>query len=97
MSDQPRKRLRSEIWFNDTTEPAETAIYLERYNNYGLTRKELQSGRPVIGIAQTGGDLTPCNRIHIDSGSPRQGRNSRRGRHCIRIPDAPDSGELPAS
>jgi dihydroxy-acid dehydratase len=60
-----RKRLRSEIWFNDMSEPAETAIYLERYNNYGLTRGELQSGRPIIGIAQTGGDLTPCNRIHV--------------------------------
>jgi dihydroxy-acid dehydratase len=59
------KRLRSEIWFNDQTEPAETAIYLERFNNYGVTRKELQSGRPVIGIAQTASDLTPCNRIHL--------------------------------
>src|SRR5436309_1746051 len=59
------QRLRSEIWFNDTAEPGETAIYLERYSTYGLGRKELQSGRPVIGIAQTGGDLTPCNRIHV--------------------------------
>src|SRR5216684_2631304 len=58
-------RLRSEIWFNDKAEPGETAIYLERYSTYGLGRKELQSGRPVIGIAQTGGDLTPCNRIHV--------------------------------
>lgn len=47
------------------SEPGETAVYLERYHNYGLTRKELQSGRPIIGIAQTGGDLTPCNRIHV--------------------------------
>src|SRR5712691_9635399 len=59
------KRLRSEIWFNDTAEPGETAIYIERYSTYGLGRTELQSGRPVIGIAQTGGDLTPCNRIHV--------------------------------
>jgi dihydroxy-acid dehydratase len=59
------KRLRSEIWFNDMTEPGETAVYLERFNNYGITRKELQSGRPVIGIAQSGSDLTPCNRIHM--------------------------------
>jgi dihydroxyacid dehydratase/phosphogluconate dehydratase len=58
------KRLRSEIWFNDMSEPGETAIYIERLHNYGITRRELQSGRPVIGIAQTGGDLTPCNRIH---------------------------------
>src|SRR5436853_3927489 len=59
------QRLRSEIWFNDRAEPGETAIYLERYSTYGLGRKELQSGRPVIGIAQTGGDLTPCNRVHV--------------------------------
>jgi dihydroxy-acid dehydratase len=58
------KRLRSEIWFNDMAEPGETAVYLERFNNYGITPDELRSGRPVIGIAQTGGDLTPCNRIH---------------------------------
>ena len=65
-SDQkPPKRLRSEIWFNDKAEPGETAIYIERFGNYGITRQELQSARPVIGIAQTGGDLTPCNRIHI--------------------------------
>src|SRR2546425_6019595 len=65
-SDTPKpKRLRSEIWFNDMSEPGETAVYLERFHNYGITRKELQSGRPVIGIAQTGGDLTPCNRIHV--------------------------------
>ena len=51
-SDAPKpKRLRSEIWFNDKAEPGETAIYLERYSTYGLGRKELQSGRPVIGIA----------------------------------------------
>jgi dihydroxy-acid dehydratase len=65
MSESEPKRLRSEIWFNDTAEPAETAIYLERFNNYGVTRKELQSGRPIIGIAQTASDLTPCNRIHL--------------------------------
>jgi len=59
------KPLRSEIWFNDMAEPGETAIYLERFNNLGLTRQELQSGRPVIGIAQTGSDLSPCNRIHM--------------------------------
>jgi dihydroxy-acid dehydratase len=56
---------RSEIWFNNMEEPQETAIYLERFHNYGLTRQELQAGRPVIGIAQSGGELTPCNRIHV--------------------------------
>src|SRR5581483_8355472 len=56
---------RSELWFNNMKEPQETAIYLERFHNYGLTRQEMQGGRPVIGIAQSGGDLTPCNRIHV--------------------------------
>jgi dihydroxy-acid dehydratase len=42
-----------------------TALYIERYMNWGLTRTELQSGRPIIGIAQTGSDLTPCNRHHL--------------------------------
>ena len=64
MNDAPKRR-RSEIWFNDLTEPGETAVYLERFHNYGITRQELQAGRPIIGIAQTGGDLTPCNRIHM--------------------------------
>lgn len=65
MDNPNRKRLRSEIWFNDMTEPGETAVYLERFPNYGITRQEIQAGRPIIGIAQTGGDLTPCNRIHM--------------------------------
>ena len=65
MADENNGRRRSEIWFNDLAEPGETGVYIERYGNYGITRKELQSGRPVIGIAQSGGDLTPCNRIHV--------------------------------
>src|SRR5580700_391543 len=66
MAEDNTRRRRSEIWFNDTAEPGETAVYIERYGNYGITRKELQSGRPVIGIAQSGSDLTPCNRIHVE-------------------------------
>ena len=58
--------LRSRHWFNDPDTPGMTALYLERYLNYGLTRAELQSDRPVIGIAQTGSDLTPCNRHHLE-------------------------------
>src|SRR5579863_8401563 len=65
MDNPKRKSLRSEIWFNDMAEPGETAVYLERFPSYGITRQEMQSGRPIIGIAQTGGDLTPCNRIHM--------------------------------
>jgi dihydroxy-acid dehydratase len=63
--DGPTRRLRSDLWFNDKAEPGETPVYLERYTNYGITREELQSGRPIIGIAQSGSDLAPCNRIHI--------------------------------
>src|ERR1700761_2349052 len=59
-----RKRLRSDLWFNDI-EPGEAAVYLERLCNYGFTRGELQSCRPIIGIAQSGIDLVPCNRIHV--------------------------------
>ncbi len=58
----PHRPLRSRRWFDDPTEPGMTALYLERYMNFGLTRGELQSGRPIIGIAQTGSDLSPCNR-----------------------------------
>src|SRR6202161_531144 len=60
-----RKKLRSALWLNDSAEPGEAAVYLERYSNYGITREELQSGRPIIGIAQSGSDLVPCNRIHV--------------------------------
>ncbi len=65
MSDEIRARRRSEIWFNDLEDPGETAVYLERYPTFGLTRGELQSGKPIIGIAQSGSELTPCNRIHL--------------------------------
>ena len=58
-------RLRSRAWFDNPSNPDMTALYLERYLNFGLTLEELQSGRPIIGIAQTGSDLSPCNRHHI--------------------------------
>lgn len=58
--------LRSRKWFMNPDNPEMTALYLERYLNYGLTRQELQSGKPIIGIAQTGSDLSPCNRHHIE-------------------------------
>ena len=59
-------RLRSRRWFDDPADPGMTALYLERYMNYGITREELQSGKPIIGIAQTGSDLAPCNRHHLE-------------------------------
>ena len=61
-----KKKLRSENWFNNPENPSMTALYLERYLNYGLTRKELQSGKPIIGIAQSGSDLSPCNRHFLE-------------------------------
>jgi dihydroxy-acid dehydratase len=60
------KKLRSQKWFNNPDDREMTALYLERYLNYGLTREELQSGKPIIAIAQTGSDLSPCNRHHIE-------------------------------
>ena len=59
------KPLRSRAWFNNPANPGMTALYLERYLNFGLTLEELQSDKPIIGIAQTGSDLAPCNRHHI--------------------------------
>jgi len=63
---KPRgRRFRSQLWFDNPDNPGMTALYLERYLNYGLTLEELTSGKPIIGIAQTGSDLSPCNRHHI--------------------------------
>jgi len=62
----PKIKLRSQNWFNNPDNPGMTALYLERYLNFGLTREELQSGKPIIGIAQSGSDLSPCNRHFLD-------------------------------
>ena len=60
------EQLRSRMWFNNPDDAEMTALYTERYLNYGLTRDELRSGKPIIGIAQTGSDLSPCNRHHLE-------------------------------
>ncbi|MGJ8605753.1 MAG: IlvD/Edd family dehydratase [Marivita sp.] len=66
MSDtRANKRFRSQEWFDNPNNPGMTALYTERYQNSTFTREELQAGRPVIGIAQTGSDLVPCNKIHV--------------------------------
>jgi len=66
MSDtRARKKYRSQEWFDNSNNPEMTALYLERYLNQEYTREELQGGRPVIGVAQTGSDLAPCNKIHV--------------------------------
>ena len=61
-----KKKFRSQEWFDNPDNPGMTALYLERYLNFGLTRGELQGGKPLIGIAQTGSDLSPCNRHHLE-------------------------------
>jgi dihydroxy-acid dehydratase len=64
--DSGQRKLRSRAWFDNPDNADMTALYLERYLNYGISREELQSGKPIIGIAQTGSDLSPCNRHHIE-------------------------------
>ncbi len=66
MSDTKQPKLRSTAWFDNPDNPGMTALYIERYLNFGITREELQSGKPIIGIAQTGSDLSPCNRHHLE-------------------------------
>jgi xylonate dehydratase len=66
MTDDKPRRLRSQDWFDNPDHADMTALYLERFMNYGTTPEELRSGRPIIGIAQSGSDLNPCNRHHLD-------------------------------
>jgi dihydroxyacid dehydratase/phosphogluconate dehydratase len=63
------RRLRSRRWCDEPADPAMTALYLERYMNYGITPEGLRGGKPIIGIAQTDSDLSPCNRHHIELAS----------------------------
>ena len=65
-SNGKERRLRSQLWFDNPDNPGMTALYLERYLNFGLTKHELTSGKPIIGIAQSGSDLSPCNRHHLE-------------------------------
>ena len=66
MIKKTKTQLRSREWFGIPGDPSETAGYVERYTNYGISAAELRSGKPIIGIAQTGSDLVPCNRVHIN-------------------------------
>jgi dihydroxy-acid dehydratase len=91
--------LRSRQWFDNPADPEMTALYLERYLNYGLTREELQSKKPIIGIAQTGSDLSPCNRHHIELAKRvRDGVNAAGGT-VIEIPVHPiqETGKRPTA
>ena len=87
------KGLRSRLWFDDPHNPGMTALYIERYLNYGLTREELQGGKPIIGIAQTGSDLSPCNRIHVQLAERVRDGIREAGRHPDRVSRAPHPGD----
>jgi dihydroxy-acid dehydratase len=91
--------LRSAAWFNDPGDPLMTALYLERYVNYGLTREELQSGKPIIGIAQTGSDLSPCNRHHIELAKRVREGIREAGGLCFEFPMHPiqETGKRPTA
>jgi len=92
-------KLRSADWFNDPADPLMTALYLERYVNYGLTREELQSGKPIIGLAQTGSDLSPCNRHHIELAARVREGIREAGGICIEFPVHPiqETGKRPTA
>ena len=96
MTDGTEKKLRSQQWFDNPANPGMTALYLERYLNFGLTRAELQSGKPIIGIAQTGSDLSPCNRHHIELAKRVREGIVAAGGILFRIPGPPDPGDRQA-
>ncbi len=91
--------LRSTKWFSNSENPAMTALYLERYLNYGLTREELQSGKPIIGIAQTGSDLSPCNRHHLELAKRTREGIVAAGGICFEFPVHPiqETGKRPTA
>lgn len=91
--------LRSREWFMNPDNPEMTALYLERYLNYGLTRAELQSGKPIIGIAQTGSDLSPCNRHHLELSKRVRDGIIASGGTCIEVPVHPiqETGKRPTA
>jgi len=95
----PAKTFRSQTWFNDTHRPDQTAIYLERYANNAFTLDELRSGKPIIGIAQTGSDLSPCNRIHIELARRVRDGIREAGGICMEFPVHPiqETGRRPTA
>ena len=92
-------KLRSAAWFDIPGDPLMTALYLERYVNFGLTREELQSGKPIIGIAQTGSDLSPCNRHHLELAKRIREGIREAGGICFEFPVHPiqETGKRPTA
>tara|TARA_Y100001936_G_scaffold248690_1_gene297169 strand:+ start:309 stop:2108 length:1800 start_codon:yes stop_codon:yes gene_type:complete len=99
MQDNHRPKLRSTAWFDIPGDPLMTALYLERYVNFGLTREELQSGKPIIGIAQTGSDLSPCNRHHLELAKRVREGIREAGGICFEFPVHPiqETGKRPTA
>lgn len=93
------KPLRSRRWFDNPENPGMTALYLERYLNFGLTREALQSGKPIIGIAQTGSDLSPCNRHHLELASRVREGVAQAGGIALEFPVHPiqETGKRPTA
>ena len=91
--------LRSRKWFDNPDDPAMTALYLERYLNYGITLEELRSGKPIIGIAQSGSDLSPCNRPHIELAKRVRDGIVAQGGICFEFPTHPiqETGRRPTA
>ena len=99
MQDNHPPKLRSTAWFDIPGDPLMTALYLERYVNFGLTREELQSGKPIIGIAQTGSDLSPCNRHHLELAKRVREGIREAGGICFEFPVHPiqETGKRPTA
>src|SRR5689334_3019841 len=93
------KSLRSQLWFDNPDNPGMTALYLERYLNYGLTGPELRSGKPIVGIAQTGSDLSPCNRHHLELAKRVREGIRAAGRIAVEFPVHPiqETGKRPTA
>ncbi|MEO1549902.1 MAG: IlvD/Edd family dehydratase [Pseudomonadota bacterium] len=99
MAKMDAKNLRSRAWFNNPDNQEMTALYLERYLNYGLTREELQEGGPIIAIAQTGSDLSPCNRHHMELAKRVRDGVLAKGGTVIEVPVHPiqETGKRPTA
>ena len=93
------RSLRSAAWFDVPGDAVRTALYLERYVNFGLTREELQSRKPIIGIAQTGSDLSPCNRHHLELAKRVREGIREAGGICFEFPVHPiqETGKRPTA
>lgn len=96
---KPTRKLRSQAWYNNPDNPGMTALYLERQLNFGITLEELQSGKPIIGIAQTGSDLSPCNRHHIELAKRVRDGIIASGGVCFEFPTHPiqETGKRPTA